>query len=97
MTFHDRKDQAPRRLQRMARALWHPWAIHCAACWIRRCERVGAPHDEIVRTRRVLGHLILDLGDAAVEEAKRGLQYVAAESLICLSSLEADDDVQRPN
>jgi serine/threonine protein kinase len=75
--------------QRLCRSLWYAWAIHCAACWVRRCERVGAPHDEVVRTRRVLGHLLLELGDPAVEEAKQGFTYVAAETMLCLASLEA--------
>ena len=46
------------------------------------------PHDEIVRTRRVLGHLLLDLGPAAVEEGKEGYTYVTAETLIGLTAVE---------
>jgi hypothetical protein len=64
--------------------VWHPWAIDCAARWLARCERHGAPHDEAVRTRRVLGHLVLDLGDGAVAEAQAGFTYVSAEALIGL-------------
>ena len=92
LPFHDPKGLVVEHAQRLARTLWHPWAIHCAACWLRRCERVGAPHDEVVRTRRVLGHLILDLGGEAVKEAKeagQGLAYVAAETMICLASLDS--------
>jgi hypothetical protein len=76
------------RPQRPVRMLWYPWAIHCAVSWLRRCERLGAPHEEIVRVRRVLGHLLLTLGDAAVEEAKTGYSYVLAETLIGLNALD---------
>ncbi len=76
------------RPQRPVRLLWHPWALATAALWERRCERTGAPHDEVVRTRRVLGHLVLTLGDAAVEEAKTGYTYVVAETLLALTALD---------
>ena len=72
------------RSSRPVRMVWHPWAIDCAARWLARCERHGAPHDEAVRTRRVLGHLVLDLGDGAVAEAQAGFTYVSAEALIGL-------------
>jgi hypothetical protein len=67
--------------------LWHPWAVDCAARWLARCERRGAPGDEIVRTRRVLGHLVLDLGEAAAADAKNGFTYVTAETLIGLEAV----------
>ncbi len=70
-----------RRAQRPVRMLWYPWAIETAARWLHRCERVGAPTDEIVRTRRVLGHLVLNLSDDAVHEAESGYTYVTAETV----------------
>jgi hypothetical protein len=72
------------RSSRPVRMLWHPWAIDCAARWLARCERRRAPRDEAIRTRRVLGHLVLDLGDGAVAEAQTGFTYVSAEALIGL-------------
>jgi hypothetical protein len=74
------------RPNRPVRMLWHPWAVDCAARWLARCERLGAPHDEVVRARRVLGHLVLDLGDGAVAEAHNGFTYVTAETLIGLEA-----------
>jgi hypothetical protein len=35
----------------------------------------------------VLGHLVINLGPAAVAEAKKGYTYVVAETLIGLSSV----------
>ena len=75
------------RPNRPVRMLWHPWAVDCAARWLARGERRGAPHDEVVRTRRVLGHLVLDLGEAAVVDAKSGFTYVIAETLIGLEAV----------
>lgn len=69
------------RPQRPVRCLWYPWAIGCAALWYDRCEKNGAPRDELVRTRRVLGHLLIDLGKPMLAEAKTGYTYVTAESL----------------
>jgi hypothetical protein len=74
------------RPSRPVRMLWHPWAVDCAARWLARCERRGAPHDEEVRTRRVLGHLVLELGGGAVADAKTGFTYVTAETLIGLEA-----------
>jgi hypothetical protein len=73
---------------RPVRMLWHPWAIDCAARWLHRAERTGAPHDEVVRTRRVLGHLLLSLGEGALAEARTGFTYVVAETLVGLAALE---------
>jgi len=86
--FRNPLGKAVPRPQRPVRMLWHPWAIHCAARWMRRCQRTGAPHDEVVRTRRVLRHLVLTLGEAAVEEAKTGYTYVISETLIGLTAID---------
>jgi len=72
---------------RMMRPAWHGWAVGCASLWLRRCERTGAAHDEVVRTRRVLGHLLLTLGPAVIEESTKGYTYVSAEELIGLAAL----------
>jgi predicted Ser/Thr protein kinase len=74
------------RPSRPVRLLWHPWAVDCAARWLARCERRSAPRDEIVQTRRVLGHLVLDLGGGAVADAKTGFTYVTTETLIGLEA-----------
>jgi hypothetical protein len=67
---------------------WYSWGVDLAARWLERAKRVGAPHDERVRVRRVLGHLLLDLGPAQVDDALGGWAFVAAESLIGLSAVE---------
>jgi serine/threonine protein kinase len=76
-------------MSRPIRQLWHPWTISCTTSWLRRCDRSGAPHDEIVRTRRALGHLVLTLGPGAVAEAQQGYIYVSAETLIGLAALDS--------
>jgi hypothetical protein len=86
--FHDHLNRLIPRPDRTVRMLWHPWAIKCAALWLLRCQRLGAPIEESVRTRRVLSHLVVELGDAVVAEAKTGYTYVVAETLIGLSTLE---------
>jgi hypothetical protein len=74
--------------QRPIRMLWYPWAIQCTSLWLARCKAAGAPHEEIVRTRRVLHHLVLSLGDESVREAKTGLTYAIAENLLALTTLD---------
>ncbi len=73
--------------QRPVRFLWHPWAVECAARWIARLQRAGAPHEEVVAMRRVLAHLVLTLGPPAMNELKTGYTYVLVEELLGLSSL----------
>ena len=86
--FHDHLGHLIARPDRSVRMLWHPWAIKCAALWLKRCQRLGAPVDELVRTRRVLSHLVVELGDAVVAEAKTGYTYVVSETLIGLAAVE---------
>jgi hypothetical protein len=46
------------------------------------------PVGEKVRMRRVLGYLVLTLGNQAVGEAENGLPYVIPETLMGLSAVE---------
>ena len=73
-------------LQRPVRFLWYPWAVECATHWLERLERQGAPHEEVVRTRRALAHLVVTIGPQAVAEMKNGYTYVVMESLRGLSA-----------
>lgn len=41
--------------------IWHPWAIECAALWLRRAEKSGARVEDRVRVRRSLGYLVSDI------------------------------------
>jgi hypothetical protein len=86
--FRDPLGKIVPRPQRPVRMLWHPWAIGCAALWLHRCERTAAPHYEIVRTRRVLGHLVLTLGDKAIRETQTGYTYITAETLMGLAAID---------
>jgi hypothetical protein len=67
--------------------LWHPWATDCAARWLKRAEKHGAPKEDIVRVRRALGHLIVDLGTEAVERNAADWSFISAETLYGLSSV----------
>ncbi|MBN9121285.1 MAG: hypothetical protein J0I06_19395, partial [Planctomycetes bacterium] len=73
-------------IQRPVRFLWHPWAIECAARWLARLQRRGAPNEDVVAARRVLGHLVLALGPVAAEELKAGYAFVLLETVYGLSA-----------
>jgi class 3 adenylate cyclase len=87
-SFHNHLNKAVIHPLRTVRMQWHPWAIRCAVLWIKRCQRLGAPPEELIRTRRVLANLVVTLGDAAVNEAKTGFGYVVAETLFGLGSVD---------
>jgi hypothetical protein len=71
--------------------LWHPWAIDCAARWLKRAETRNAPPEERVAVQRTLGYLVIDLGDEAARVATTGWTFVAAESLYGLSAVPPPD------
>jgi hypothetical protein len=70
--------------------LWHPWAIDCAQRWLVRLQKNHAPHADITMTRRVLGHLVIDLGDQAFSEAKTLPTFRSAETLYGLSTVAVE-------
>jgi hypothetical protein len=67
--------------------LWHPWAIDAAARWLDRAARAGAPPERRYAVRRVLGHLVVGLGDESVQRAKDTWVFISSETLIGLSSV----------
>ena len=71
--------------------LWYPWAVDCTAHWLDRAAHQAAPED-LVRLRRTLGHLVVDLAGEAGEGAdpKKTGAFVASELLYALA------DVPRP-
>jgi hypothetical protein len=73
--------------ERMVRFLWYPWAVQASVWWLARVERVGAPRDEAVRARRILGHLILALGPQVEAEVAAGKTFIAAETLHGLTAV----------
>lgn len=67
--------------------LWRSWAIDGAVRWLRRADKYGAPKEERVRVQRVLGHLVVDLGDDATKRASSEFVFIAAETLYGLASV----------
>ncbi|MFM8979614.1 MAG: adenylate/guanylate cyclase domain-containing protein [Planctomycetia bacterium] len=67
--------------------LSHPWAIDCAARWLRRAQRLGAAPGDLVRVRRALGELVVQQGPEAVARATSGYLFVASETLLGLCSV----------
>jgi hypothetical protein len=67
--------------------LWHPWAIDCSVRWLKRAEKYGAASEDIVRVRRALGHMVVDLGEEATHKATTEWAFVAAETLYGLSAV----------
>ena len=67
--------------------LWYPWAIDCSVRWLKRAEKFGAPKEEIVRVRRALGHLIVDLGPEAIQKSTTDWSFISAETLYGLSAV----------
>jgi hypothetical protein len=67
--------------------LWHPWAIDCSVRWLKRAEKFGAASEDIVRVRRALGHMVVDMGEEATQKAASEWVFVAAETLYGLSAV----------
>lgn len=67
--------------------LWHPWAIDCSVRWLKRAEKFGAASEDIVRVRRALGHMVVDMGETATQKAASEWTFVAAETLYGLSAV----------
>jgi hypothetical protein len=68
--------------------LWHPWAIDCAARWLRRPATGNTPLEQRVAVQRALGHLVVNLGENAFQKSTSGWTFVAAETLFGLSAIE---------
>jgi hypothetical protein len=67
--------------------LWHPWAIDCAVRWLKRAEKYSAAPEDLVRVRRALGHLVVDMSETAIPKASTEWAFVAAETLYGLSAV----------
>ena len=67
--------------------LWYPWAINAAVRWLSRAEQHGAPPEDRVRVRRALGHLVVDLGDEAVDKASEEWTFQDAETLFGMAAI----------
>ena len=67
--------------------LWHPWAIDCAARWLNRPATRNAPPEQRVAVQRTLGHLVVDLGETALQKSTSAWTFLAAETLYGLSAI----------
>jgi hypothetical protein len=67
--------------------LWYPWAINASVRWLSRAEQRGAPPEDRVRVRRALGHLVVDLGNEAVDKASEEWTFQAAETLYGMAAI----------
>jgi hypothetical protein len=67
--------------------LWHPWAIDCAVRWLKHAGKYGATPEDLVRVRRALGHMVVDLNAEAITKATSEWTFVAAETLYGMSAI----------
>ena len=71
--------------------LWYPWAINAAVRWLSRAEQHDAQPEDRVRVRRALGHLVVDLGNEAVDKAGEEWTFQAAETLYGMAAIPPPD------
>ncbi len=83
-TDHTGRD---RRAMESVNFLWYPWAVDASVRWLRLAAREGAPTEEVVQVRRVLAHLVCDLGEEAARRAGSAGTFMAAETLYGLSAV----------
>jgi class 3 adenylate cyclase len=67
--------------------LWHPWAIDAAVRWLASPAAARANREDIVRARRALAHLVVELSDIKRKDAQSGMSFVAGEALYGLSAV----------
>ena len=67
--------------------LWYPWAIDCAMRWLHRSTATPITTEERLGIQRLLGHLVLDLGDEAVAKSTAQWTFSASETLYGLTSI----------
>jgi hypothetical protein len=66
---------------------WHSGAVEACVFWLRRAEARGAPRAQVVEVRRVLGHLVIDLGQGSAARVAGSGTFLSAETLLGFSSL----------
>ena len=67
--------------------LSYPWAIDCAARWLRSEHARSALPEERVAVERTLAHLIIARGGEVIPKAEEAGTFYAAEALFGLSSV----------
>ena len=68
--------------------LWYPWAVEACRAWLEHARRGGVDAGAIANVRRVLGHLVVELGPQA-PTAGGAFVFIRAERLYALSSVPA--------
>ncbi len=86
-TFTDHQGRSLTRLEPVS-FYWYPWAVRMAVGWqaraVRRNDLLAAN-----LARRVLGHLVVDQGEAHATRARDGRTQALAETLIGLTAIDA--------
>lgn len=62
--------------------LWHSWAVETCVRWLASPAAKTAAHEEVVRVRRTLGILIVDLSAEMRKKAIEGMSYIGGETLL---------------
>ncbi len=83
-TRFDGKEGSGRRL---IKYLWYPWVIDCSVRWLQLAEREHLPKEQRVQVQRTLGHLVVDLGDEALNRAQKDYTFFASEDLYGLTAI----------
>jgi hypothetical protein len=74
--------------KRLIKYLWYPWVIDGAVTWLEQAEKEGRPREQQVQVRRALGHLVVDLGDEALQRAHSDYTFFASEDLYGLTTIK---------
>ncbi len=67
---------------------WHPWAIRALVAWLERPESPERPPEVHTRLRRALAHLVLELGEPAVQKTANEWLWQPAELCIGLAAIQ---------
>jgi hypothetical protein len=81
ITFKSHTGEAMKRNESI-NFLWHSWAIEAAVRWLNRSQSAQAPREDIVRVRRALGHLVVDLSEPMRQKAVEGESFIGGETLL---------------
>ena len=61
-----------------------PWSVPARQQLAAVCELERLPHDQAVRCRRALNHLLMEVGPVHADEVEQGACFAAAESAVGL-------------
>jgi hypothetical protein len=64
---------------------WYRWALATSVLWLNRADKERVPRRNADAVRRVIGHLVVTIGDPIVKDSLNGWTFVAADNLNGLS------------